>query len=106
MALAEFEGSRLTGKGNVWDALLVVLADPAVDTVLIVTDGAPTGGHRWDLDLMAELIERERRWSGVAISSVLVDSSKQLQKRWATIAERTGGTSIAVAFEPAGPIGR
>ncbi|MDA1266786.1 MAG: hypothetical protein O2816_17030 [Planctomycetota bacterium] len=105
-ALAEFEGSRLTGKGNVWDALLVVLADPAVDTVLIVTDGAPTGGHRWDLDLMAELIERERRWSGVAISSVLVDSSKQLQKRWATIAERTGGTSIAVAFEPAGPIGR
>ncbi len=97
-----FEDCRLTGKGNVWDPLLFALADPAVDTVLIVTDGAPTGGRRWDLTLMADLIERERRWSGVAISTVLVDASTKLQRRWSEIAERTGGFSVAVEFAEMG----
>jgi hypothetical protein len=101
-ALADFENCSLTGKGNVWDALLFALSDPEVDTVLIVTDGAPTGGHRWDLTLMTELIERERRWSGVAVSSVLVDSPPRLQRRWREIAGRTGGLSIAVEFAGGG----
>jgi len=98
-ALRTFERSRMTGKGNVWDALAIALDDPAVDTVLIVSDGAPTGGRRWDLFLMAELIERERRWSGVAVSTVLVDASRRLELRWADVARRTGGSSVSVAFE-------
>lgn len=98
-ALRTFERSRMTGKGNVWDALAVALGDPAVDTVLIISDGAPTGGRRWDLHLMAELIERERRWSGVAVSTVLVDASRRLQLRWEEVARRTGGSSVSVAFE-------
>ncbi len=101
-ALAWFADLRLTGKGNVWDALLLALDDPAVDTVLIVSDGAPTGGHRWDLNLMAELIERERRWSGVAVSSVLVDASRRLELRWQEIAERTGGHCETMQFDGGG----
>lgn len=97
-AAAAFADTRLTGKGNVWDALQLAFADPAVDTVLIITDGAPTGGHRWDLFLMTELIEAERRWSGVAVSTVLVDSSDRLRRRWRDVAECTGGESWSVEF--------
>lgn len=100
LAARDFERCRLTGKGNVWDAALVALADPQVDTLLIVTDGAPTGGRRWNLGLLVELLVRERRWSGVVIDSVLIDASARLERHWSELAERTGGTSLAVRFDP------
>jgi len=98
-AAREFERCRITGKGNVWDAARLALADPGVDTLLVITDGAPTGGPHWNLELMTELLTWERRWRSVAVSSVLVDASKRLQRSWTQLADRTGGTSTAVRFE-------
>ena len=98
LAARDFERCRLTGKGNVWDAALLALADPEVDTLLIVTDGAPTGGRRWNLGLLVDLLVRERRWTGVVIDSVLIDASARLERHWTELAARTGGTSVSVKF--------
>lgn len=103
-ALANFERCRLTGKGNVWDAVMLALADPRVDTLLVVTDGAPTGGLHWHLELMVDLLVQECRWRGTTVHSVLVDASQRLRGSWERLALATGGRSIAVDFadEPEG----
>ena len=74
------------------------LADPRVDSLVVVTDGAPTGGAHWNLDLMFELLVWETRWRPVAVDAVLVDASARLREHWAGLAERTGGTCTSVEF--------
>lgn len=90
-AIKSFRGSGLRGKGNLWDALVPVLRDPEVDTVVILTDGAPTGGTRWNVDLMRTLLQDENRFRGVTIHVLLFDASKGLQKRWRKITEDHDG---------------
>lgn len=97
-AAREFESCTLTGRGNFWDAALLAMDDPRVDTLVVVTDGAPTGGAHWNLDLMFELLVWESRWRPVAVDAVLVDASPRLRKHWASLAERTGGTCTSVEF--------
>lgn len=95
----EFEECRITGKGNVWDAAMLALEDPRVDCLLIVTDGAPTGGPHWNLELLVDLLVWECRWRRVAFDSVLVDAPPRLQASWARLAAETGGRSVAVDFD-------
>ena len=97
-AAAKFESCTLTGRGNFWDAALLALADPRVDSLVVVTDGAPTGGAHWNLDLMFDLLVWETRWRPVAVDAVLVDASERLRKHWASLAERTGGSCTSVDF--------
>lgn len=95
-ALRDFEKCTVRGKGNVYDAVLLALADQKVDRVVIFTDGAPTGGHRWHLELMVSLLVQKARFRGVAIDSIVVDAPPRLERRWKELAERTGGVSIGV----------
>lgn len=96
-----FERCNLTGKGDLWGALQDQLADPEVDTILVVTDGAPTGGDCWDLGLLGDLLEQECRWSSTTVDVVLIDGSPKLQSRWREIASRTGGQLTSVRFDEA-----
>ena len=96
-----FERCNLTGKGDLWGALQDQLADPEVDTILVVTDGAPTGGDCWDLGLLGELLEEECRWSSITVDMVLIDGSPGLHSRWREITSRTGGQLTAVRFDEA-----
>lgn len=98
-AIRDFESCRRRGQGNVFDAILLALEDPAVDTLLVLTDGAPTGGHRWNLDLMIDLLVEECRYRSVVIDSILVDAAKGLQERWKRLAHATGGRSIAIELD-------
>jgi len=98
-ALDFFEHFKQTGKGNFYDAVELALADPKVDTIVALTDGAPTGGHRWNLDLMFDLLLEQNRYRKVAFDSILVDASKTAQKKWADFAERTGGRSVVAKLE-------
>ncbi|MEM9380163.1 MAG: hypothetical protein AAGB93_09480 [Planctomycetota bacterium] len=95
-AIQAFRGSGLRGKGNLWDALVPVLRDPEIDTVVLLTDGAPTGGTRWNVDLMRTLLLDENRFRGVTIHVLLFDASKGLQKRWRRIAEDHDGALRAI----------
>ncbi|MBI5365340.1 MAG: HEAT repeat domain-containing protein [Planctomycetes bacterium] len=98
-ALDAFVKCKETGKGNVWDAIELAITDPEVDTLLILTDGAPTGGHRWNLELMEPLLHEKLRFRKLAIDAVLVDAKKFLQDRWRAICEGTGGRMQAVEMK-------
>lgn len=91
-----FERCHQRGPGNVHDAILLALSDPDVDTLVILTDGKPTGGHRWNMDLMVELLVERNRFRQVAFDSILVETPKPFRRLWSDLAERTGGRSVTV----------
>jgi HEAT repeat protein len=96
----EFFGKcKATGKGNVWDALELAAKDPEVDTLIVLTDGAPTGGHRWNLELMEPLLAERLRFRKITVDAILVDASRFLQDRWRAITAATGGRMEAVKLE-------
>ncbi len=95
-AIESFERCHHSGRGNVWDAIGVALEDPAVDAVTILTDGVPTGGPHWNLDLILELLLERNRFRNVAFDSILVDAPRARAADWARLADRSAGRSIAV----------
>ncbi|MFT7076624.1 MAG: hypothetical protein ACJA0P_002642 [Planctomycetota bacterium] len=90
-AIEWFERNTQRGKGDVWTALIPVLRDPEVDTVVILSDGAPSGGERWNVELMRPLLQDENRLRGVVIHAVMFDASKFLQRSWKAIVGDWGG---------------
>lgn len=95
-ALKFFAGSKQSGKGNVWDAIELALGDTRVDTILVLTDGAPTGGIRWNVDLMRERYVERNRFRHVAFDAILVDAKKGLADRWRRWCEAAGGRTLVV----------
>lgn len=95
-ALKFFDGCNESGTGNFWDAALLALADENVDTIMALTDGAPTGGHRWNLELMADLLPEANRYRRVAFDALLVDSSRFLRGYWERMCAATGGRTVQV----------
>jgi HEAT repeat protein len=93
-----FEALRENGSGNFWDAAMLALADPEVDTLIVLFDGAPTGGTRHRLELIAPLFLERNLARRVALDLVLVDASKKLQRLWGELAQGTGGRMVAVSF--------
>ncbi|HUR26902.1 MAG TPA: hypothetical protein VM509_01840 [Planctomycetota bacterium] len=94
-ALAFFVKRKETGKGNFWDAMQLALEDPAVDTLILLGDGAPTGGTRWNVELMSQLHGEQNRFRHVTLNAVLVNCSKGLTRAWATWCTATGGQTRA-----------
>lgn len=97
-ALQDFADCRERGSGNAYSAIELALAQPEVDTIVLLTDGAPTGGRRWKLDLIVELLAFELRYRPVAIDLVLVDAPGGLARRWKQIAEASGGRAVEVSL--------
>lgn len=95
-ALAYFSGCQARGKGNFFDAALWALRDTRVDTIVVLTDGVPTGGRRWKLELMMPLLAEEVRFRRVAFDSIVVDAPPRVRKHWEWLARATGGRSIAL----------
>ena len=95
-ALDYFEKCKAYGPGNFWDAALEAMSDPAVDTLMVLTDGAPSGGYRWNLKLMKELFAHENRFRGVFLDALLVDTSRNLQGYWEEMTSISGGRCLPV----------
>jgi hypothetical protein len=98
-ALDFFERCHQSGRGNFYDAAMLALEDPDVDTIVVLTDGVPTGGHRWNLELMVELLVERDRFRRVAFDSILVDAPKSKQRLWQELADRTGGRMVVAKLE-------
>lgn len=97
-ALAHFADCSQRGSGNFWAAAMLALEDPEVDTLVVLSDGAPSGGERYELELIVSHFEELNLTRRVALDSVLVDASWRLQGYWQRLAASTGGESISVAF--------
>ncbi|MAF64388.1 MAG: hypothetical protein CMJ84_01840 [Planctomycetes bacterium] len=95
-AVEAFEGSTLRGTGNFWDAYWKALEDPLVDTVMVLTDGAPTGGERWNLSLMKSLLPQRNRYRKVVLDAILFDSNGFLESQWTQMCAATGGRCSTV----------
>ncbi len=94
-ALAFFEKRADRGPGNFWDAMELALADPDVDSLVMLGDGAPTGGTRWNVELMRRLFAEENRFRLVSLSAVLVECPKGLTRTWTAWCEETGGRVLS-----------
>ena len=90
-AVKWFASNTQRGKGDMWTALMPVLADPSVDTVVILSDGAPSGGDRWNLELWRWLLQDQNRLRGVTLHAVMFDSSGFLKRAWKEIVGDWGG---------------
>lgn len=97
-AIRSFQGQRHRGHGDYWGALLLALADPEVDTVIFFGDGRPSGGARWNLELMRVLLEHENRYRAVVVDAVLVDLSRRIERLWDALTADTGGTYVEVSL--------
>jgi len=95
-AVKAFRSCGLKGVGDLWGALESVLVDPEVDTVVILTDGAPSGGDRWNIELMGRLLGDEKRLRHVDIQMVLFGSSKGLKRRWTEVVDALGGGVLSI----------
>lgn len=91
-----FARATMRGKGNLYDALMLALEHDELDRLIVLTDGAPTGGHRWNVDLMIELVRERIRFRPVVIDFVLIDTPNRLIRRWRGLAESTGGRVLTV----------
>lgn len=87
------------GAGNVYDAIQLVLADPMVDTIVVLTDGAPSGGTRWNLNLMIPALLEQNRYRQVAFDSLLVGASGGLVRHWEALSEGSGGECISTELK-------
>lgn len=95
-ALDWFERQDSRGKGNYWDAMLLAMEDPRVDTLMVLGDGAPSGGTRWNLELIGPLFAHENRFRGVFVDALLIQARGRLLRYWEGLAERSGGRVLVV----------
>ena len=95
-ALEFFDTCTARGRGNFYDAALLALADPQVDTLVALTDGVPTGGFHSDMDLIVPLLLERTRFRKVAFDSILVDARLGTARRWNELSSKTGGSCVEV----------
>jgi HEAT repeat protein len=93
-----FEECKEYGSGNFWDAAMLALEDPEVDTLVVIFDGAPTGGTRHRLELIAPLFQERNFARRVVLDLVLVDADRHNERAWTELARSTGGNVVSVTF--------
>ena len=87
-----------SGRTNIFDALTAALSDPDCDTIVLVTDGAPTEGRERTRTGILAGLERLNRYRLARVHTVEIGAANT-GKRWrgfmADIAEATGGHHLA-----------
>jgi hypothetical protein len=86
------------GRTNIHDALAAALADLEVDTVFLLTDGAPTAGEETTRTGFLRALAHLRRWRPVRVHCVEV-GAQNTGVRWkgflAEVASSTGGVHVS-----------
>ncbi len=90
-ALKAFEESALPGKDNFLDAAWLALADPRVDTILVITDSAPAGSQHVDPDLIREQFAQRNRFLRVVLDVILLSDDADVEEQWRQLSAPSGG---------------
>ncbi len=98
-AAVRFLDKRLPdGRTNIYDSLVLAFADPGVDTIVLVTDGAPSEGARTTRTGILEGLADLNRFRLVRVHTVEIGAANT-SKRWRgflrQIADATGGHYLA-----------
>jgi hypothetical protein len=90
-----------TGKGwtNVHDTLLLALADPEVDTIFLLSDGAPSRGKHIFRSRILEMVRRANRRRKVVIHTIAFGANKRDRKFLSDLAEWNGGKHVVSALK-------
>jgi len=95
-ARRDFAAARWSGRGDVFAAIERALEHEEIDRIVLVTDGAPTGGRRWDVERMIDLLLERQRFRPIAYDVVLGGAPKRLVARWRRLTEASGGRLVVV----------
>jgi HEAT repeat protein len=97
-AMRFLQKKSLEGRTNIFDAVAAALEDPEVDTLFLLTDGAPTAGEETTRTGFMRGLAALRRWRPVRIHCVEV-GAQNTGMRWkgflAEVASSTGGRHVA-----------
>lgn len=89
-----FSGDLRAGGGtNIYDALDAAFDDERVDTIYLMSDGAPSAGEITDVTTLREEIERINSVRGVVIHCIAVGQDHPLLR---ALAEDSGGQYVRV----------
>jgi hypothetical protein len=96
-ALKFLQKKALGGRTNLYDGLATALGDPEVDTVFLLTDGAPTAGEETTRTGFLRGLAFLRRWRPVTVHCVEI-GAQNTGTRWkgflAEVAAATGGIHV------------
>ncbi|MEL6907402.1 MAG: hypothetical protein AAFP22_18485 [Planctomycetota bacterium] len=95
-ACADFVACRHSGRGDAFRALEYALEVEEIDRIVLVTDGSPTGGRRWEIDRIVDLLLERTRLRPVTFDVLLDGASKGIVRRWRRLPGSTGGRTVAV----------
>jgi HEAT repeat protein len=95
-ALAYFKECKTNGKGNFWDAAMLALSDPKIDTIILVSNGEPAGGHHWNLELIRNLFAEKNRFHHVALDALILGTKPEVLDVWKDLCAQNGGRMLAV----------
>ncbi len=79
---------------NVSDSLALVLDDPEVDTVYLLTDGEPSAGERNLGSRIADWAERVTRFSRTRVHTIGLGTDDKAERFLRDLARSTGGTYV------------
>jgi HEAT repeat protein len=96
-AVEWYAGLEPGGRTNLYDALRIALAEPAVDTVFLLTDGAPSAGEHRERGAILAAVASLNRFRKAVIHTVDI-GGKTTGKKWrgflADLARSTGGRHV------------
>jgi len=95
-AIDWFEGRSDRGTGDYWAAMMRAAEDPEVDSLILLGDGAPSGGARWNVELIRDLWRHENRYRGLSVDMILVEANGRLERLWTELCEASGGRLLEV----------
>jgi hypothetical protein len=90
-ALAFFKDCKLAGKSNFWDAALLALSDPKIDTILLVSCGETTGGRHDNPELIRALFAERNRFRHVVLDALVVSKGPEVDDAWREMCLHSGG---------------
>jgi len=80
---------RAGGGTNVYDAMRLAFSDPEVDTIYLLSDGAPSVGEIVNVQRLADAIRRWNRTRRIVIHTISIGTDSVLLQR---LAAESGGT--------------